>query len=225
MRVIPLRPARPDVDAGPVPIEYARLVRSRATREERAEVRVVDEMVRHLRARLHEKSADIDRAHVFGASSADVQVIVSTILCKELRFREEVVLKATGFDTRARPDFIRRISRGRGVIAEVERGGTVNGNFDLKDFWKTHIAPDAQHLVLVVPRANWNAANSVREQPYLRVCQRLQSFFGDPRREVDVLSCHVLGYGRARFRAVAAASGAAQSGRSGAMAMNRKAAK
>lgn len=36
----------------------------------------------------------------------------------------------------------------------------------------------------------------MRETPFVRVINRLSAFFGDERREVDVLSCHVFGYGR-----------------------------
>ena len=73
---------------------------------------------------------------------------------------------------------------------------TTTNNHDLKDLWKTHIAPDAQHLFLVVPNANWNETGAAREHPYARVPVRLGSFFGDPRREVDVVSVHVFGNGR-----------------------------
>ncbi len=82
------------------------------------------------------------------------------------------------------------------MLAEVERGGTTTNNHDLKDFWKTHIAPDAQHLFLIVPHANWNLAGGAREKPYVRVVRRLSAFFGDSRREVDVLSAHIFGYGK-----------------------------
>lgn len=190
-----------------MPVEYTRLRRSRLSREEAAELKTVDEIVKHLRGRLHEKAPLIDAAHVHGASSAAVQSLISSVLRRELKFREEVVLKVgEGFETRVRPDFVRRLGKGRGVIAEIERGGALNGNFDLKDFWKVHIAPDAHHLVIVVPRANWNAANGVREMPYERVAHRLASFFGDTRREVDVVSCHVLGYGRVKFARPSAAA-------------------
>jgi hypothetical protein len=97
--------------------------------------------------------------------------------------------------TRARPDVVFPLAVGRGVIAEVERGGTTTNNHDLKDFWKVHIAPDAHHLFLVAPMANWNSAGAAREHPFPRVVRRLAAFFGDPRREVDVLSTHVFGYG------------------------------
>jgi len=118
-------------------------------------------------------------------------------LRQHLGFREEVTLTPTeGFVTRARPDFVYSLGPGRGIIAEVERGGTTTNNHDLKDLWKTHIAPDAQHLFLIVPNANWNETGAAREHPYTRVLSRLSTFFGDPRREIDVISLHVFGYGR-----------------------------
>ena len=111
-------------------------------------------------------------------------------------FREEVVLTPQdGLVTRARPDFVYRLGPSRGIVAEVERGGTTTNHHDLKDFWKVHVAPDAQHLFLIVPMANWNAAGSARERPFARVSHRIQAFFGDERREVDVLSARVFGYG------------------------------
>jgi hypothetical protein len=96
--------------------------------------------------------------------------------------------------TRARPDFYFPLSTGTGVIAEVERGGTTANNHDLKDLWKTHIAINAQHLFLVVPVELPNEAGLVRERPFVKVVRRMGAFFGDPRREVDVLSVHVFGY-------------------------------
>lgn len=100
-----------------------------------------------------------------------------------------------GFVTQARPDFYFRPGDGRGVLAEVERRGTTTNNHDLKDIWKAHIANDAQHLFLVVPNANWAASGLPREKPFARVAKRLAAFFGDDRREIDVLSAHVFGYG------------------------------
>ena len=88
------------------------------------------------------------------------------------------------------------IGRGEGVIAEVERGGTVTNNHDLKDIWKAHLAQDAQHLFLIVPNSNWKQSGLPRERPFLRVTHRMGAFFGDARREIDVLTCHVFGYGR-----------------------------
>lgn len=100
-------------------------------------------------------------------------------------FQEETCFAAeVGLTTRSRPDFIYRLSDKRGILAEVERGGTTTDNHDLKDFWKTHIAPDAQHLFLIVPHANWDVRGGVREKPFVRVVRRLGAFFGDARREV-----------------------------------------
>lgn len=83
------------------------------------------------------------------SARSDIQKIASRLLKVELGFLEETrFADDAGFLTRARPDFIYRLSNGRGVLAEVERGGTTTNNHDLKDFWKTHIAPDAQHLFL-----------------------------------------------------------------------------
>ncbi len=44
--------------------------------------------------------------------------------------------------------------------------------------------------------ASWNQAGKSRETPFVRVSNRLSAFFGDERREVDVVSCHFFGYGR-----------------------------
>src|SRR5665648_805095 len=111
---------------------------------------LADELRHHLQA----TSAEIDVVHIHRAQSRAVQSIVATLLREHLEFREEVVLTPSdGFITHARPDFYYSLAPGRGIIAEVERGGTTTNNHDLKDLWKTHIAPDAQHLFLVVPNA------------------------------------------------------------------------
>ena len=60
--------------------------------------------------------------------------------------------------------------------------------------WKAHIAVNAQHLFLVVPLELHNQSGGVRERPYPKVVRRIGAFFGDPRREIDVLSAHVFGY-------------------------------
>lgn len=179
-------------------IRHQRFARSALTPIETAELERVDALARQLQTHLADRTSEIDLVHIFRAPSADIQVIVSSLLTDHLGFREEVVLTPSdGFVTRARPDLVFPLGPGRGVIAEVERGGTTTNNHDLKDLWKTHIAPDAQHLFLVVPNANWNEAGTAREHPYARVVGRLGSFFGDPRREIDVVSLHIFGYGRA----------------------------
>ena len=181
-------------------VDYARFVRNSPSSEDRAELTQVDRLAGLLRQHLTNASAAIDLVHAHQKQSSAVQAIVAELLTSQLGFDEEVVLTPElGFVTSARPDFIHRLSDGRGVLAEVERGGTTTNNHDLKDLWKTHIAPDAHHLFLVVPHPNWNAAGTAREKPFVRVQRRLGAFFGDPRREVDVLSLHLFAYGRTRL--------------------------
>jgi hypothetical protein len=161
------------------------------------ELAKVDRLASLLEAHLEASAAEIDVAHIRGAPSKDIQTIVADLLQGRLGFRQEIVLTPVeGFITHARPDFVYTLGEGRGIIAEVERGGTTTNNHDLKDLWKTHIAPDVQHLFLVVPNSNWNEVGTAREHPYSRVLTRLSSFFGEARREVDVVSVHVFGYGR-----------------------------
>ena len=122
---------------------------------------------------------------------------MAELLEKELGFRSEVVLSPQdGLVTQARPDFVFWLSEGRGILGEVERGGTTTNNHDLKDMWKAHISPDTQHLFWVVPQANWGGGGRAREKPFPRVAYRLAAFFGDNRRELDVVSVHVFGYGQ-----------------------------
>ncbi|HVU72681.1 MAG TPA: hypothetical protein VHE83_06955 [Mycobacteriales bacterium] len=180
-----------------MPIGYFRHVRSVPTADEAEELVVVDDLARQLRTHLEAASDEIDAVHVHGAGSSAVQTIVSRLLRDEVGFHEEQVMtRVDGWDSLNRPDFIYKLGPGRGILAEVERGGTTTNNHDLKDFWKTHLAPDAQHLFLIVPRANFSADGYARERPFALVKRRIGGFFGDPRREVDVLSAHVFGYGR-----------------------------
>jgi len=175
---------------------YKRLVRHVTTLEEQLELRFVDDLAVRLLAHLDEVSDQIDRVHVHNARSSEVQEIVALLLRERLGFAEEwLIPPEDGFTTRARPDFHYSLGARRGILAEVERGGTVNNNHDLKDMWKAHIALDAHHLFLIVPNANWKEAGTARERPFPRVARRLGAFFGDDRREIDVLSVHLFGYG------------------------------
>lgn len=179
-----------------MPIEMRSFARSSQTKAQRGDVERVRDLAEHLRRALDEREVAINQAHVVNAQSAAIQAIVSEVLTDELGFGEEVVLTPQdGIVTRARPDFVFPLGPGRGVMAEVERGGTVNNNHDLKDMWKAHIAPDIQHLFLIVPNSNWTKLGAPRERPFPRVCNRVGAFFGHERREVDVLSTHVYGYG------------------------------
>ena len=180
-----------------MPAEYVCLERSHLEGGDQEALSRTKILAEQLRLSLDSRELAIDTAHIHGAKSSAIQSIVSEVLQAELGFREEVVLTPQhGFVTQARPDFYFPLTAGRGIIAEVERGGTVTNNHDLKDLWKTHVAPDAQHLFLIVPIANWNQSGSSRERPFLRVSNRLKAFFGEPRREIDVISCHIFGYGR-----------------------------
>jgi hypothetical protein len=174
----------------------ARFVRANLTPSEVDELAVVDRLAGELLSHLEDNAERIGAAHVHNAPSSAIQLIVSDLLRARLGFQEEVILtRADGFVTSARPDFFFRLAEGRGILAEVERGGAVNNNHDLKDLWKAHVAPDAQHLFLIVPYANWTPDGGPRERPFKRVKHRLGAFFGDPRREVDIVSLHVFGYG------------------------------
>lgn len=180
-----------------MPVGYTRLTKSALADDEARELAAVDVLARRLFEHLEISQVAIDQAHVHGAPSGAIQAIASQLLTVQLGFEEEVVIPSdASLTTRARPDFIYRLDHGRGVLAEVERGGTTTNNHDLKDFWKTHISPEAQHLFLLVPHSNWTSDGRGREKPYQAVSRRLRAFFGDPRREVDVVSVHIFGYGR-----------------------------
>ena len=174
---------------------YRRHVKAVIPPEHAAEVDLVDRLAIRLTDHIVATSDEIAAIHIHGARSKSIQDHFSLLLRVELGFGEEVVLTPqTGFVTQARPDFFFRLGPGRGIIAEVERGGTTTNNHDLKDLWKAHIAPDSHHLFLIVPRNNWKADGSARERPFQIVARRLGAFFGDPRREIDVLTAHVFAY-------------------------------
>ena len=172
-----------------------RHVKAAPSPAESAEIARVDELARLLDEHNERTTAAIAILHVHGAKSLAIQGHFARLLKDELGFSEEVVLTPQdGLVTQARPDFVYRLGQGRGILAEVERGGTTTNNHDLKDLWKAHVAPDAHHLFLIVPMNNWRADGSPRERPFRLVSRRLGAFFGDRRREIDVLSVHVFGY-------------------------------
>lgn len=175
--------------------EHERFVRSRLSQVETDEVARVDELAGRLLTHLDNSVELIAALNIYGAQSKAIQDTVGKVLVDELSFGSEIVLTPQdGLVTRARPDFFFDLGRSRGVIAEVERGGTTANNHDLKDLWKAHIAVNAQHLFLVVPIELQNEHGRVRERPYRKVVRRVGAFFGDPRREIDLLSAHVFGY-------------------------------
>ena len=108
-------------------------MRSVLTPDEATEVKHVDALATKLSQHLQANSTQIDLVHVHRAQSSAVQLIVSSLLKERLGFREEVVLTPSeGFVTHARPDFVYALGPGRGIIAEVERGGTTTNNHDLQ---------------------------------------------------------------------------------------------
>lgn len=174
---------------------YRRHVKAVIPPQYSAELAEVDDLARSLLGHIVETSAEIEAIHVHGAMSKTVQDHFAGLLRLRLGFDEEVVITPqSGFVTQARPDFFFRLAPGRGVIAEVERGGTTTNNHDLKDLWKAHLSPDSHHLFLIVPRNNWKADGSARERPFQIVARRIGAFFGDPRREIDLLSAHIFAY-------------------------------
>lgn len=174
---------------------YKRHVRATLSSADVLELAAVDSLAEKLHAHIAATRHEIELLHVHGAPSKAIQDHFATLLRGDLGFGEEVVLTPqSGLVTRARPDFFFELAEGRGIIAEVERGGTTTNNHDLKDLWKAHVAPDAHHLFLMVPRNNWKKDGSPRERPFQIVARRLGAFFGDPRREIDVLSVHVFAY-------------------------------
>lgn len=174
---------------------YVRHVKASIAPDQAGELAAVDSLAEKLLAHILATKNEIALLHVHGAKSKAIQDHFAKLLRDDLGFGEEVVLTPqSGLVTQARPDFFFELTSGRGIIAEVERGGTTTNNHDLKDLWKAHVAPDAQHLFLIVPRNNWKEDGSPRERPFQIVARRLGAFFGDPRREIDVLSVHVFAY-------------------------------
>ncbi len=174
---------------------YTRHTKAVVPPEYAGELAMVDRLALQLVDHVRATRSEIASLHIHGAKSKSLQDHFAVLLREELGFREEVVLTPqSGFVTHARPDFFFAIGQGRGIIAEVERGGTTTNNHDLKDLWKAHIATDAHHLFLIVPVNNWKADGSARERPFQIVSRRIGAFFGDPRREIDVLSAHVFAY-------------------------------
>jgi hypothetical protein len=174
---------------------YTRHVKAAPSGDEAEEIDRVDALARRLTDHITETAVTIATLHIHGAKSRAIQDHFSLLLTGQLGFSEEVVLTPQdGLVTQARPDFYFDLGVRRGILAEVERGGTTTNNHDLKDLWKAHVAPDAHHLFLIVPANNWRADGSPRERPFPLVSRRLGAFFGDERREIDVLSVHVFGY-------------------------------
>lgn len=158
------------------------------------DVEQVENLAQAFVGHLQSISDEVDRKHVHGAQSSEIQALVTGWLVNEHDFRSEVI-GVFEDGRRLRPDFVGSIAGGGGILVEVERGGTVTNNHDLKDLWKCHLCATTEHLFLLVPNANWAKTGAVRERPFPRSASRLRSFFDDPHVYVDVLSAWVIGYG------------------------------
>lgn len=175
--------------------EYTRYVRTQISSAETLELRKVDSIASSLIDFMREQERAFAQGHVHGAGSSVIQALVGMHLMGQPGFvSESIVLTGPSISVKPRADFYGSLGPDRGIVVEVERGGTTTNNHDLKDLWKTHLAENAQHLFLVVPQVNFRGDGSERERPYAAVVRRLAAFFGDDRREVDVLSLHILGY-------------------------------
>lgn len=108
------------------------------------EVATVSALADELRTYLESIEQEIDQAHRPGAQSKRIQELVGGWL-RDHAFQEEYLhafLETPG--AQSRPDFYLDLGHGRGVLAEIERGGAVTNNHDLK--------PDASTILRQLSR-------------------------------------------------------------------------
>ena len=123
-------------------------------------------------------TVEIDGVHVFRASSAKVPAVVGAAAG---------ALATTDAVAPAAQQMARqRAERSHVEWSEAERHAGVSLP-DRSTLWGA-----AQSTTTM---ANWRENGAARQRPFHRVSGRIAAFFGDPRREVDVLSAHVFGYG------------------------------
>jgi hypothetical protein len=134
----------------------------------------------------------IAEVHKFGASSHTVQ---NSILdqVEPLGFVSEkkglfAAYKVSGI----RPDYFKSLAGG-GILFEVERGKTIANNVDLLDVWKTHICSEAKHLFLMVPNIRVTEKGG-SQRIFNTVENRIETFFLDENKPIDVNSVHIFGY-------------------------------
>lgn len=123
-----------------------------------------------------ETSKQIAAANVIGRASHEVQACIVD-QAKALGFQSEKKGLFTKYKTaNLRPDYYLRITEGRGIILEVERGKTLANNMDLLDLWKCHICDEAQYLFLMVPMERPNQKGG-KTKVFSKVAERLEPFF------------------------------------------------
>jgi hypothetical protein len=131
--------------------------------------------------------AAIESAHVHGAQSEAISLVIADDL-RARGFTSEQKGLFAGYPVPGlRPDWYRRLEGDDGVIVEVERGGVLTNNRDLLDFYKCHICREASHLFLLAPV-------HVHGRGWLAVENRMRALFEDGV-DSNVRSVAVFGYG------------------------------
>ena len=134
----------------------------------------------------------IAEVHKFGASSHTVQKSILDQV-EPLGFVSEkkglfAAYKVSGI----RPDYFKSLAGG-GILFEVERGKTIANNMDLLDVWKTHLCSEAKHLFLMVPNIRVTEKGG-SQKIFNTVENRIETFFLDENKPIDVNSVHLFGY-------------------------------
>jgi hypothetical protein len=134
----------------------------------------------------------IAEVHKFGASSHTVQKSILDQV-EPLGFvSEKKGLFADYKVSGIRPDYFKSIAGG-GILFEVERGKTIANNMDLLDVWKTHLCSEAKHLFLMVPKIRVTEKGG-SQKIFNTVENRIETFFLDENKAIDVNSVHIFGY-------------------------------
>jgi hypothetical protein len=134
----------------------------------------------------------IAEVHKFGATSHAVQKSILGQV-EPLGFISEkkglfAAYKVSGI----RPDYFKSLAGG-GILFEVERGKTIANNMDLLDVWKTHLCSEAKHLFLMVPNIRVTEKGG-SQKVFNTVENRIETFFLDENKPIDVNSVHLFGY-------------------------------
>ena len=134
----------------------------------------------------------IAEVHKFGATSHAVQKSILGQV-EPLGFVSEkkglfAAYKVSGI----RPDYFKSLAGG-GILFEVERGKTIANNMDLLDVWKTHLCSEAKHLFLMVPNIRVTEKGG-SQKVFNTVENRIETFFLDENKPIDVNSVHIFGY-------------------------------
>ena len=134
----------------------------------------------------------IAEVHKFGASSHTVQKSILDQM-ESLGFvSEKKGLFASYKVSRIRPDYFKPLEGG-GILFEVERGKTIANNMDLLDVWKTHLCSEAKHLFLMVPNIRVTKKGG-SQKIFNTVENRIETFFLNGSKPIDVNSVHIFGY-------------------------------